>query len=122
MPAEVEDHNDSQNKLKIPKSSVEDLDKDDEDDADDSSDNASDVIHLHPPTWWSGWSPIYRRPRPAAPRPTHRPPRPPLSPRPHHHHYHHHHYHHHHYQLCLEVACSHLLLLMQPRVVVRARR
>ena len=34
MLAEVEDHNDSQNKLKIPKSSVEDLDKDDEDDAD----------------------------------------------------------------------------------------
>jgi hypothetical protein len=30
MPADVEDHNDSQNKLKIPKPSVEDLDKDDD--------------------------------------------------------------------------------------------
>ena len=34
MPAEVDDHNDSQNKLKIPKASVEDLDKD-EDNEDD---------------------------------------------------------------------------------------
>jgi hypothetical protein len=38
MPAEVEDHNDSQNKLKIPKSLVEDLDKKDEDEDDADAD------------------------------------------------------------------------------------
>lgn len=31
MPAEVDDHNDSQNKLKIQKPSIEDLDKDEDD-------------------------------------------------------------------------------------------